>query len=198
MHLDPWEQGADNQNYASAAELQKAVDEQLEQSVVKGQARKMTETEAHKKYGSTLVVAALGAQVKSGALESGDPVVRLLFDGTHGVPVNRNIQVRDQDKAPAAPDVKHVLRQLAQRPGRKFGFKVDVKHAHCLIPRDPTDWHLLDCRNKQGEKVYINVTGRFGVASAAYWWSRVAAATVRGAHYLLGTRACVLAPLGSR
>ena len=147
---------------------------------------RMTETEARKKYGSNLVVAALGAQVKSGALESGDLVVRLLFDGTHGVPVNRNIRVRDQDKAPAAPDVKHVVRQLAQRAGRKCGFKVDVKDAHRLIPIDPTDWHLLACRNKQGDKLYINVTGTFGVASAAYWWSRVATATVLRAHYLLG------------
>ena len=106
---------------------------------------RMTENEARKKYGSNLVVAALGAQVKSGAQESGDLVVRLLFDGTHGVPVNRNIRVRDQDKAPAAPDIKHVLRQLAQRPGRKFGFKVDVKDAHRLIPIDPVDWHLLAC-----------------------------------------------------
>ena len=28
--------------------------------------------------------------------------------------------------------------------------------------------------------------GTFGAASAAYWWSRVATAAVRGAHYVLG------------
>ena len=32
----------------------------------------------------------------------------------------------------------------------------------------------------------MNKTGTFGVASAVYWWSRVATAAVRGAHYLLG------------
>ena len=56
---------------------------------------------------------------------------------------------RDQDRSPAAPDVKRVIRQLADHVGPKFGFKVDVK-------------------------------------DAAYWWSRVATAAVRGAHYPLG------------
>ena len=112
--------------------------------------------------------------------------MRLLFDGTHGVPVNSSIRVRDQDKGPAAPDVKCVLRQLASQPGRKFGFKVDVKDAHRLIPVSPEDWHLLACRSERGSHVYVNTTGTFGVASAAYWWSRVATATIRGAHYVLG------------
>ena len=185
-HLMYWGQGADNNNYASAKEFPETVEEQLEQSVHKGQALRLTESEARRKYGNRLVVASLGAQWKSGAKESGDLVVRLLFDGTHGVPVNSSIRVRDQDKGPAAPDVKRVLRQLASQPGRKFGFKVDVKDAHRLIPISPEDWHLLACRSERSKHVYVNTTGTFGVASAAYWWSRVATATIRGAHYVLG------------
>ena len=34
------------------------------------------------------MIASLGAQVKNGSKESGDLLIRLLFDGTHGVPVN--------------------------------------------------------------------------------------------------------------
>ena len=45
------------------------------------------------------------------------PCGELLFDGTHGVLVSSSIRVRDQDKAPAAPDVKRVVRQLASQPG---------------------------------------------------------------------------------
>ena len=90
-------QGADNENYASAKELAEAVKEQLELSVVKGQALKFTEAEARQKYGDSMVVA-LGAQVKNRAKETGNLTVRLLFDGTHGVPVNAGIRVRDQDK----------------------------------------------------------------------------------------------------
>ena len=118
--------------------------------------------------------------MKSGAKDTGDLKVRLLFDGTHGVPV------RDQDRAPAAPDLKRVLRQLANQEGPKFGFKVDVSDAHRLIPIKPCDWHLLAYRSEKGKDIYINTTGTFGVASAAYWWSRVATAAVRGAHYILG------------
>ena len=162
--LAKWGQGADNDNYASAKEFLDAVEEQLEQSVSKGQAVMLTEAEARRKYGRKLVVASLGAQWKNGAKESGDLVVRLLFDGTHGVPVNSSIRVRDQDKGLAAPDVKCVLRQFASQPGRKFGFKVDVTDAHRLIPVCPEDWHLLACRCERSGHVYVNTTGTF-----AYW-----------------------------
>ena len=46
-------QGADNENYASAKELAEAVKEQLELSVAIGQAMKLTEEEARKKYGDS-------------------------------------------------------------------------------------------------------------------------------------------------
>ena len=104
------------------------------------------------------------------------------------VPANSSIRVRDQDKGPAAPDVQLVLRQLASKLGRKFGFKVDVKDAHRLIPTSPEDWHLLACRSERGKHVYVNMTGTFGVASAAYWWGRVATAAIRGAHFVLGLK----------
>ena len=174
--------GADNKNYSSAAELDDAVEDQLEQSVLKGQAFRLTEEEARERYGSKLVIASLGAQVKSGAKDTGDLKVRLLFDGTHGVPVNKNIRVRDQDRAPAAPDLKRVLRQLANQEGPKFGFKVDVSDAHRLIPIKPCDWHLLACRSEKGKDVYINTTGTFGVANT--WWRLfgVASAAVLSEH----------------
>ena len=149
--------GADNKNYSSAAELADAVEAQLELSVTKGQAFKLTEEEAREKYGDRLVVAALGAQVKSGSKDSSDLTIRLLFDGTHGVPVNKGIRVRDRDKSPAAHDIKRVLRELAESHGPKFGFKVDVKDAHRFIPISPQDWHLLACRSEKTKEVYINM-----------------------------------------
>ena len=81
---------------------------------------------------------------------------------------------------------KRVLRELPESHGPKFGFKVDVKDAHRLIIISPQDWHLLACRSEKTKEVYINMTGTFGVASAAYWWSRVAIATVRGEHHIPG------------
>ena len=106
--------------------------------MTRGQAFKLTEREAREKYGDKLVVAALGAQVKSGSKEAGDLTIRLLFDGTHGVPVNKGIRVMDQDKSPAAQYIKRFLSELAKHPGPKFGFKVGVKDAHRPVPVSKT------------------------------------------------------------
>ena len=95
-HLAYWGQGADNDNYASAKEFLDAVEEQLEQSVSKGQAVKLTEAEARRKYGRKLVCRISGSTMeKRSQIVGRDLVVRLLFDGTHGVPVNSSIRVRD-------------------------------------------------------------------------------------------------------
>ena len=130
--------GGNNKNCSSAAELDEAVEDQLEESVTKGQAFRLTPEEACDWYGNKLVIASLGAQVKSGSKESGDLKIRLLFDGTHGFPVNKNIRVRDQDRALAAPYLKSVLRLLAGQTGPKFGFKVDG-----LVPIKPCDLPTL-------------------------------------------------------
>ena len=107
--------------------------------------------------------------MKSGSGDAGNLKIRMLFDGTHGVPLNQNIRVRDPERSPAAPDVKRVLRQRAKQPGRKFGFKVDVKDAHRLIPVSPRDWHVQACRHTCSGDVFVNTTGTFGVTSAASW-----------------------------
>ena len=83
-NFEEW--GADNKNCASAAELAQAVEDQLVASVKSGQAFRLFEEEARARYGN----------VKSGSRRRLS--TRMLFDGTHGVPVNQNIQVRDQDR----------------------------------------------------------------------------------------------------
>ena len=68
-----------------------------------------------------------------------------------------------------------------------LGLKLDVQGPHRLIPVAPCDWHLLGCRTRNGGAVYINTTGTRGVASAAYWWGRLAGSAVRLQHYIDGT-----------
>ena len=51
----------------------------------------MTEQQARERNGAMLVVASLGPWAKNGSKQSGDLVVRLLFDGTHRVPVTKRI-----------------------------------------------------------------------------------------------------------
>ena len=194
VHLwGPATVGAANENYKSARELSEAVERELQASVEKGHALAMSEAAARDRFGEALVLASLGAQVKD---DSGPQVVvRVLFDGTHGVSVNSRIRVRDQVRTPAAPDVKRYLRQISQQTAPPLGFKIDVKDAHRLIPVDERDWHLLGCRSREGGPVFINTTGTFGVSSAAYWWGRLAGAVIRLCHYYAGSRFPMWLPL---
>ena len=169
-------------NYRSAVELQAAVEKELRASVASNMALEMSEAEARERFGNKLVVASLGAIVKDG--EGENLRIRLLYDGSHGVPVNDNIRVRDRDQMPAAPDIKRVLRQVHAEGGVPVGVKLDIKGAHRLIPIAPCDWHLLGCRSHEGRSIFINRTGTFGVASAACWWGRLAGAVMRLLHYL--------------
>ena len=68
------------------------------------------ERQARDRFGSNLVVAPLAAIVKS-VSDTGKASLRILFDGTHKVPINDRIQVRDQERMPTAPDLKRQLQK---------------------------------------------------------------------------------------
>ena len=151
----------------------------MEDQTKRGQILKLTESEARGRY-PNLTVASLGANSKEKA--TGDVTARVLFDGTHGIDVNRRTRVRDQERGPIAADIKSVLREKAKSPYHSFALTADVTEAHRQIPIDPregTSWGLGV--NKYG--------GTFGVASASYWWSRVAGAVGRLTQYLPGQAA---------
>ena len=74
---------------------------------------------------------------------------------------------------------------------------MDHKGGHPFVPFSPEDW-LFACRSERGKHVYVCTNGAFGVASAAYWSSRVATAAIRKGTLRLGTEACCLAPPSGR
>ena len=112
----------------------------------KGQALKLSETEARRKFGRKLVVASLGAQWISGAKESGDLVVRLLSSTARTAsPLKAAYESGSKTKGQQLRTSNGVRKQLATQPGRKFGFKVNVKDVHRLTPVSPEEWHLLAC-----------------------------------------------------
>ena len=65
-----------------------------------------------------------------------------------------------------------------------FALSADVTEAHRQVPIHPDDWHLLGCQVSPGGDVFVNTVGTFGIASASYDWSQVAAAVGRLVHYL--------------
>ena len=191
-------QGVNNENYVSAKELAEAVKDQLELSAVKGQALKFTEEAAKEKYGDSLVLASLRALVKRGAKETRDLTVRMLFDGTHGVPINSGIRARDQDRSPAAPDLKRVLRCLASQSGPMFGFKVDVKDAHRFIPIRSCDWHLLSCWCEKSKDVHVSKTGYVRSSQRSVLVEQSGHSSRARSSLPARTRASDVAPPGSR
>ena len=111
--------------------------------------------------------------------------MRVVHDGScsylEEFPLNRKIKVRDQVGAAGARDLKRTLRAQAESKKAVFGIKVDVADAHRVIRVHEDDWPLLACQVRN--RVYLNLVGAFGVASAGYWWDRLAAALGRLSHH---------------
>ena len=77
---------------------------------------KMSNQEARKKYGNRLTIASLGATPKDSKDKlGGDTVVRVLYDGTHGVLTNHRIRVRDRQRFPAVDDLETAWRISGSR-----------------------------------------------------------------------------------
>ena len=82
-----------------------------------GQILKLPEAEARLQF-SHLVFAPLGAQRKE--KPRGVISARVLFDGSNGIPVNRRIRLREQERAPMASDLKRCMREKSPERGAHF------------------------------------------------------------------------------
>ncbi len=158
------------------------MERQLEELVASGKAGKMTEEEVRTRWPDA-VVASLGAltQIKP----DGTSKTRMLFDGTFGSGLNPRIRVRDKDRGPATADIKKVLGLQAMTKRRTLGITADVRDAHREIPVREADWKFQVCRaHPPPSSCYYLRCGVFGIASAAYWWGRLAAGLLRVLHHL--------------
>ena len=111
----------------------------------RGQVLKLREEEARARF-PNLVVASLGALKDK---PDGTVTARVLFDGTHGIQVNRRTRIRDQERTPIASDLKSSMREKAKVGERTFALTADVKEAHRQVPVAPRDWHLLGARSSR-------------------------------------------------
>ena len=109
--------------------------------------------------------------------------------------VNRRIKVRDRLRFPLIDDAAAILVEAERMSHWKDGpqrmsMVYDISRAHKLIPIRRRDWGLQafrlpgQCGDRAGRKIYLHTRGTFGIASAAYWWGRVAAGVVRAVHKL--------------
>ena len=55
-----------------------------------------------------------------------------------------------------------------------FGLNADVAKTYRHVKVKEDDWGALACKpSASAEIIWLNKTGTFGVASAAYWWARL-------------------------
>ena len=187
---DAWAGERAMSNHSSAAERPETIRAQLEQEVAEGMILQTTVGDARRRWGDHLVIAALGAVPKNREQSEW----RLVYDASHGVELNHRIRVRDAVPCPAWPDITRVMAELARDgQGKHFALAVDVAKAHRRIPIVEEEWGLLACRAvgasgppKATDTLYVNTVGTFGVASAGYWWGRLAALLHRVGLALLG------------
>ena len=181
LEYAPDSSGVWRSNYSTLREFEAQVLDVMHDQASRGQIIVMSESEARTRY-PNLVVASLGAQRKQ--KPGGKITARVLFDGTHGLSVNTKTRLRDQERGPIAADLKRSMREKARFGELTFALSADVTEAHRQVPIHPDDWHLLGCQVSPGGDVFINTVGTFGIASASYYWSRVAAAVGRLVQYL--------------
>ena len=178
-------EGAENLNYRSATKHPSQLQAILDEKAESGKAWRMSLKEARSRFGSRLTIASLGALVKS-TDPDGNPILRLLFDGTHGVRVNSAIRVRDQQQTPMTGDIKTMLRVQSSGGRPAYALTFDIEGAHENVPVHSDDWAYQAVRGVDENWVHIMLFGVFGMASISYWWSRLAAALLRMIHYVLG------------
>jgi len=171
------EWGLDRENYLSAKTHAAEVQSQFQEEEKLGAMVEMDVSEAKARYGNRLAIASLGA------IEKKNGTYRVVHDGTHGIGINPRIKVRDQLKSPGAGDVRAVLQEM---PGCFFALTGDVARAHRLVKVAEQDWGLLACRTAEGDKLWLNKVGSFGISSAAYHWSRLMSGLGRAVYYTLG------------
>ncbi|CAE7397296.1 unnamed protein product [Symbiodinium sp. CCMP2456] len=153
-------------------------DYQVEKSLLEAFAKEEAEgrmfplslAEARQRYpGSSLRVAAQAVIPKP------DQDFRVVHDGTHGVQVNNEIVMKDRLESPGAREVSSI-QKLGTVSDEKvlFGLVGDVKKAHRRYLHHPDHWGVLACRSRSDSSVvWLNRTGTFGIASAAYWFARL-------------------------
>ena len=132
--------------------------------------------EDRERYGPSLKVASLAAVPKDPAWDQ----VRVVHDATHGVEVNHQIRLVNQMRFPLFDDLEATMAQfLSEADGRKLVMAFDYKGAHRLVPIHEDDWGKQAFRLDQEDEIFLNTVGTFGVASAAFWWFRLAATLQR-------------------
>ena len=129
-------------NYSSLREHAATVTVQFLEEEREGLMTQISLREAIERYGEDLVIAATGAIEKKGRVGE----VRVIFDASNGVQVNRAIRVRDQVRCPASGDAKAVMRELHVEGAGHVCIVYDISKAHRRVPVLRCEWGRQACQ----------------------------------------------------
>jgi len=171
----------DRENYKSAEGFEEEIEKLFREEEALGMMEEVPLEEAKKRYGSDLHIASLGVVEEK-------EKIRVIHDGSFGVQVNHRIRTRDQLRMPGAGEIRALLAEHREAGKTTFGILGDASKAHRRIKVRPEDWGYQACKLKP-DTVWLNKVGTYGIASAGYWWGRLAGAVlVRLPYYLIGRR----------
>ena len=89
--------------------------------------------------------------------------------------LNNEINITDRLENPGPRELAAIM-NLSVAAGERmiFGLNADVAKAHRRAKVKEDDWGVLACKTSaSSDTIWLNKTGTFGVASAAYWWARL-------------------------
>ena len=175
-------------NYDSVEDHKTFVEEHFAEECQEGLMKKLTMEEATECFGEHIAISSLAVLVE----ESHNRKKRIIHDATHGTKVNNRIKCRDKLRSPSAREKHYLLAYFRERGHVVFSLVGDISKAHRRFLHCFEERGLLACRiSPDDQYIYINNVGTFGVASASYWWGRIAGSGIRLVHHLLGPTAHV-------
>ena len=167
-----WSQEMGNYFKGDECEAEKILSDQFKEEELAGRMMPLSEAEAKRRYSDqSLRVAA------QGMLEKPDGGHRIIHDGTHGVQLNNQILIEDRLENPGPREMACIM-ETSMASGERciFSLNADIAKAHRRVLVRKEDWGVQACRTSSTSSViWLNKVGTFGVASAAFWWSRLMA-----------------------
>ena len=171
------------ENYESVGGHEDFVRQHFAEECKEGLMEELSIEEATRRFGDKVAISSLAVLVE----ESHGNKKRIIHDATHGTKINNRIKCRDKQRSPGAREKMYLLSYYRKRNKVVFSIVGDVSKAHRRFLHHPSERGLLACRvRKDDATIFINNVGTFGVASASYWWGRIAGSGLRLVHELLG------------
>ena len=172
-----------NSNYSSLKDHREQVMTQFEDEIKEHMMCKCTLGELRTNYPGGYAISAL-------AVLQEKEKIRVLHDGTHVTGVNKKIKTRDKLRTPGPREKAYLLNGYCERGRIGVSLLGDVGKAHRRVKIRQEDWAWQACSldecTADGDTVYLNKVGTFGIGSAAYWWGRLGACLIRLTYMLLG------------